>query len=437
MAHQDHTPTAIQHYTPTAPLRLASGALLHGATVAYQTWGTLNAGRDNVVWVCHALTASSDVESWWPGAFGPGRLLDPARHFIVCANALGGCYGSAGPTTVDPTTGERFGAHFPELTVGDLTDHQRLLADHLGIRGIELVVGASMGGFQVLEWARREPVRVRRIALIATSWRQPPQALAQARLQCEFIRRDPKFRDGHYPEHDGPVEGLALARQLGHLTYRSADELDRRFGRERRDDGHYQVLSYLDYQGDKLVQRFDALSYLRLTEAMNHYDFAAATPPQEALAGIAQPALVVALDSDQLYYPSEQARLANWLPRGRLLQIETAYGHDGFLVDAAKLDPALTAFRDEPWTDASVTRLPIPSTRPAARTARVPLALIGASGRVGAPLFDHPRLWVLGAPQGSVRRAVLLLDQGARLRLWMTVVFLVCQDTVARGNWVC
>lgn len=388
MSHLHHTPTAIQHYTPTAPLRLASGALLHGATVGYQTWGTLNAARDNVVWVCHALTASSDVESWWPGAFGPGRLLDPARHFIVCANVLGGCYGSAGPTTVDPTTGERFAAHFPELSVGDLTDHQRLLADHLGIRGIELVVGASMGGFQVLEWARREPVRVRRIALIATSWRQPPQALAQARLQCEFIRRDPKFRDGHYPEHDGPVEGLALARQLGHLTYRSAEELDRRFGRERRDDGHYQVLSYLDYQGDKLVQRFDALSYLRLTEAMNHYDFADSSPPQEALAGITQPALVVALDSDQLYYPSEQARLANWLPRGRLLQIETAYGHDGFLVDAAKLDPALTAFRDEPCTDASVTRLPVPSSRPAARTARVPLALIGASGRVGADLLN-------------------------------------------------
>ncbi len=393
MSHTHHTPAAIQHYTPTTPLRLANGALLHGATVGYQTWGALNAARDNVVWVCHALTASSDVESWWPGAFGPGRLLDPTRHFIVCANVLGGCYGSAGPTTVDPTTGERFGAHFPELTVGDLTDHQRLLADHLGIRAIELVVGASMGGFQVLEWARREPVRVRRIALIATSWRQPPQALAQARLQCEFIRRDPRFRDGHYPEHDGPVEGLALARQLGHLTYRSADELDRRFGRERRDDGHYQVLSYLDYQGDKLVQRFDANAYLRLTEAMNHYDFADGIAPQEALATITQPALVVALDSDQLYYPSEQARLASWLPRGRLVEIETLYGHDGFLVDTAKLDPALTAFRDEAPLEASVARLPIAAPRAAARRPRVPIALIGATGRVGSDLLNllaHP-----------------------------------------------
>jgi homoserine O-acetyltransferase len=393
MSHTHHTPSTVQHYTPIAPLRLASGALLHGATVGYQTWGRLNAARDNVVWVCHALTASSDVESWWPGAFGPGRLLDPTRHFIVCANVLGGCYGSAGPTTVDPTTGERYGAHFPELSVCDLTDHQRLLADHLGICGIELVVGASMGGFQVLEWARREPLRVRRIALIATSWRQPPQALAQARLQCEFIRRDPKYRDGHYPEHDGPVEGLALARQLGHLTYRSADELDRRFGRERRDDGHYQVLSYLDYQGDKLVQRFDANAYLRLTEAMNHYDFAAGSTPQQALAAITQPALVVALDSDQLYYPSEQARLASWLPRGRLVEIETPYGHDGFLVDAAKLDPALTAFRDEPLLETSVTRLPVSPPRVAARTPRLPIALVGATGRVGSDLLKllaHP-----------------------------------------------
>lgn len=412
MSHTHHTPTAIQHYTPSAPLRLASGALLPGATVGYQTWGTLNAARDNVIWVCHALTASSDVESWWPGAFGAGRLLDPTRHFIVCANVLGGCYGSAGPTRVDPTTGERHGAHFPDLCVGDMADHQRLLADHLGIRSIELVVGASMGGFQVLEWARREPTRVRRIALIATSWRQPPQALAQARLQCEFIRRDPKFRDGHYPEHDGPVEGLALARQLGHLTYRSADELDRRFGRERRDDGHYQVLSYLDYQGDKLVRRFDALSYLRLTEAMNHYDFAAGTTPEEALTAIAQPALVVALDSDQLYYPSEQVRLARWLPRGRLIEIDTLYGHDGFLVDAAKLDPALSAFRDEPLNDASITRLPISTPRAALRTPRLPAVLIGATGRVGADLLNLLAQPTVDAPVQLVGAA------NSRAALW-------------------
>lgn len=386
MSHTAHLPATLQLHTPSTPLRLARGGELMRATVGFQTWGTLNAARDNVVWVCHALTASSDVESWWPGAFGPGRLLDPARHYIVCANVLGGCYGSAGPTSIDPATGQPYAASFPDLTVADLVEHQRLLADHLGIAGIELVVGASMGGFQVLEWARRDS-RVRRIALIATSWRQPPQALAQARLQCEFIRRDPKFRGGNYPLEDGPVEGLALARQLGHLTYRSAHELDQRFGRAQREDGHFQVLSYLDHQGRKLVQRFDANSYLRLTEAMNHYDFAGpGQTPEQALAAIGVPALVIALDSDQLYYPGEQHRLARALPRGRVIDIETFYGHDGFLVDAARIDPLLTAFRDEPLPEPVVTRL-APAPRPAARRARIPTVLIGATGRVGSDLL--------------------------------------------------
>lgn len=383
MSHTAHIPATVRYHTPAEPLPLERGGALAGATVAFQTWGTLNAARDNVIWVCHALTASSDVESWWPGAFGPGRLLDPARHYIVCANVLGGCYGSAGPTNIDPASGERWGARFPAVTVGDLVEHQRRLADHLGLCGIALVVGASMGGFQALEWARRD-TRVRRLALLATSWRQPPQALAQARLQCEFIRRDPKFRDGHYPADDGPVEGLALARQLGHLTYRSAAELDQRFGRARRGDGHYEVLSYLDHQGHKLVRRFDALSYLRLSEAMNDYDAADGGEPEAALAGIGVPALVLALDSDQLYYPSEQRRLARALPRGRLLEFETAHGHDGFLVDSARLDPLLRAFREEPLADASVTRLP---ARPPVRRARVPTVLLGATGRVGAELL--------------------------------------------------
>ncbi|MCP5476995.1 MAG: homoserine O-acetyltransferase [Rhodanobacteraceae bacterium] len=382
-------PPALQSWTPAAPLRLASGEMLAEATVGYQTWGELNAAGDNVIWVCHALTASSDVASWWAGAFGPGRTLDPTRYYIVCANVLGSCYGSAGPSSLEPQGGQRYGAAFPELSVTDLVEHQRLLADHLGIRRIQLVVGASMGGFQVLEWARQEPVRVRRIALIATSWRQPPQALAQARLQCEFIRRDPKFKGGDYPPDDPPAEGLALARQLGHLTYRSAGELDQRFGRERREDGYFQVLSYLDHQGQKLVRRFDALSYLRLTEAMNRFDFAAGTTAEAALARIQQPALVVALDSDQLYYPSEQERLARALPQGRLLGFATAYGHDGFLVDAERLDPALAAFRDEPVVESVLASWPkVARSKRADDQGEIALALIGATGRVGADLLQ-------------------------------------------------
>lgn len=385
MSHTDHIPATLRTYTPAQTLRLDCGVQMRGATVGWQSWGLLNAARDNVIWVCHALTASSDVQSWWPGAFGPGRVLDPERYFIVCANVLGGCYGSAGPTSIDPDRGVPYAGDFPPVSVGDLVEHQRLLADHLQIRGIQLVIGASMGGFQVLEWARREPQRVKRIALIATSWRQPAQALAQGRLQCEFIRRDAKFLGGHYAADAAPNEGLALARQLGHLTYRSAEELDRRFGRERRADGQFQVLSYLDHQGAKLVQRFDANSYLRLTEAMNAYDLAAAQSPEQALGAIAQPALVLSLDSDQLYYPSEQARLAEGLRHGRLVTIETAYGHDGFLVDAAKIDPLLSAFRDEPLAAPPAARCA--SVHSIERRARIPLVLIGATGRVGADLL--------------------------------------------------
>jgi homoserine O-acetyltransferase/O-succinyltransferase len=393
---------AVRYHTPAEPLVLASGMRLAGATIAYQTWGSLNAARDNVIWVCHALTGSSDVESWWPGAFGPGRLLDPGRHFIVCANVLGSCYGSAGPLAIDPETGERWGGRFPEVTIGDMVEHQRRLADHLGIAGIGLVVGASMGGFQVLEWARREPARVARIAVVASSWRQPPQALALGRLQCEFIRRDPRFRGGDYSLHDAPEEGLALARQLGHISYRSPAELEQRFGRQRREDGHFQVLSYLDHQGAKLVRRFDAVSYLRLTEAMNAYDAAESAEPGEALSSISQPALVLSLDSDQLYPPSEQAALAQALPRGRLLRVDTLYGHDGFLVESARIDPLLVAFRDE----APVRRLVCTSASGRRRggDGRVPIVLAGATGRVGrellallsAPGFD-PAVRVVGA----------------------------------------
>lgn len=407
----DHLPAAVRYHTPAEPLVLDSGMRLPGATIAYQTWGTLNAARDNVIWVCHALTGSSDVESWWPGAFGPGRLLDPERHFIVCANVLGSCYGSAGPLSIDPATGERWGGRFPEVTIGDMVEHQRRLADHLGIAGIELVVGASMGGFQVLEWARREPLRVARIAVVASSWRQPPQALALGRLQCEFIRRDPRFRGGDYAIDDAPEEGLALARQLGHISYRSPAELEQRFGRQRREDGHFQVLSYLDHQGAKLVRRFDAVSYLRLTEAMNAFDAAEGAGPAEALSAITQPALVLSLDSDQLYPPSEQEALAQALPRGRLLRVDTLYGHDGFLVESARIDPLLVAFRDE----APVRRLvsaPAAGIRRGA-DARIPIALVGATGRVGRevlamlarPGFEPPVKVVAACNSKSALRA--------------------------------
>lgn len=340
-----HVPAALARYTPPRPLELERGGVLLEPTIGYQTWGRLNARRDNVIWVCHALTGNSDVATWWASLFGPGRALDPERYFIVCANVLGGCYGSVGPRSTDPRTGQPYGGHFPSITIGDMVEQQRLLADRLGIDGIELVLGGSMGGFQVLEWALREPERVRKLAVIASSFRQPPQAVAQAELQLALIRRDSKYRDGHYPPDDPPVEGLALARQLGHLTYRSAAELERRFGRERRGDGKLQVLSYLEHQGVKLVRRFDAVSYVRLTEAMNAFDLSEGRGEVRFVLGrIRQPALVVAIDSDQLYYPVEQERLAHALPNARLHCVSSLYGHDAFLVDTGGFAGILAEF---------------------------------------------------------------------------------------------
>lgn len=326
-------PAGLRQWTPPAPLRLESGIELPDATIGFQTWGTLNAAADNVVWICHALSGSSDAAAWWPGLIGAGRAIDPARHFIVCANVLGSCYGSLGPAS-RRADGRRWGKDFPEITIGDMVEQQRLLAAQLGVRRIACVVGGSMGGFQALEWAQRAPELVQAVALIASSWRQPAQAVALAELQCRLVHSDPKFAGGDYDPLDPPVEGLSLARQLGHLSYRTPDELDQRFGRRRRDDGVWEVASYLEHQGRKLVRRFDALSYLRLSAALNAYDFSDGRgEPVFALKRIRQPVLVAGILTDQLYPPGESARLANWLPNARLEWIDALCGHDGFLLE--------------------------------------------------------------------------------------------------------
>lgn len=368
-------------HTPATALVLESGEQIAQPTIGFHTWGRLNARRDNVIWVCHALTASSDVASWWSALFGPGKALDPQRHFIVCANVLGSCYGSVGPAS-PRGDGRTWGKDFPAVSVADIVSHQQLLFEHLGLRGIELVIGGSMGGFQALEWARREPNRVQRVALVASSWRQPADAVALAELQSSIVRLDPEFADGRYAADAGPQQGLALARQLGHHSYRSGEEFDRRFGRQRREDGRLQVLSYLDYQGSKLVRRFDANSYLRLNTAMNEFDLAANLPPASALGAIKTPTLVVAINSDRLYPPREQAELARLLPHAQLLRIDSTRGHDGFLADADSFEPALRDFLSR---SVAATPLRIP-TKPADARPR-PVALIGATGRVGGALL--------------------------------------------------
>lgn len=320
------TPANLQVFRPDE-LRLLNGELLRQPQVGYQTWGELNAAGDNVIWVCHALTGTSDVESWWPGLWGPGKPLDPTRFFIVCANVLGGCYGSAGPLS-------HGGGEFPTLTIADLVAHQRLLAEHLGVRRFKLLIGGSMGGFQVLEWALQVPEKIDAIALIATADSQPAQAIALSDLQIKQIQLDPKFNHGRYQLNDPPIQGLALARQIGHLSYRSDAELSLRFGRTQRQDGVFQVLSYLQHQGDKLVKRFDANCYVRLNQAMLSFSIHNHPDAAKKLKVLSAKVLIVGVDSDALYSWREQQKLATYFKDAKLVQIASLYGHDAFLLEA-------------------------------------------------------------------------------------------------------
>ena len=323
-----HLPKTLRQFTPEHALALDSGELLAAPTVGYQTWGTLNAAGDNVIWVCHALTGTTDVAATWPALFGPGRVLDPERDFIVCANVLGGCYGSAGPIT--------HGHRFPEISIFEMVRHQQLLAAHLGIKAIKLMLGGSMGGFQALAWAQFNVLPIAKLALIATSYRQPAQAAALADMQCQAIELDPDFKAGAYLESAPPRKGLALARQLGHLSYRCESELNQRFDRSQRSDGRLQVLSYLDHQGEKLANRFDANSYLRISRAMNRFALSA-----DQLAQITAQTLVISVRSDWLYPEAEQRQLSKLLPNARHVSIDSNYGHDGFLLEAEKFAPDL------------------------------------------------------------------------------------------------
>jgi homoserine O-acetyltransferase/O-succinyltransferase len=330
-----HFPAGLKAFTPAGTLTLQSGVELAAPVVGYQTWGSLNAQADNVIWICHALTGTTDVASWWPGLFGPGKPLDPSQDFIVCANVLGGCYGSAGPTT-------HGGASFPEITVADMVQHQRLLLAHLGIKRIKLMLGGSMGGFQALEWALQCPSDIDALCLVATAAAQPAFAVALSELQNQQIRNDPNYCDGQYAAESHPDAGLANARMLGHLSYRTDTEFDARFGRAEREDGAFQAWSYLQHQGQKLVQRFDANTYLRLNNAMNRFDASVGRGDLRlALHRLQMPTLVVSIESDWLYPPKEQRVLASHVPRAKLKMLHSLFGHDGFLLEAGQFEPDL------------------------------------------------------------------------------------------------
>jgi homoserine O-acetyltransferase len=358
---------ATQWLAPGQPFALESGDILPDVQVAYRTWGTLSPEGDNAVIVCHALTGSADADAWWAPLFGPGRVLDPTRHFIVCSNVLGGCYGSTGPASVAPD-GQLWGARFPRVTIRDQVRLQMLLADHLGIRGIRFVIGGSMGGLQALEWPLLDPERVGAVVSIAAAGRHTAWCIAWSEAQRQALLADPKFRGGHYEPAHPPRQGLAAARAVAMVSYRSPASLGVRFGRAAGREifsgravapDEFAVRNWLRHHGKELAGRFDANSYLRLIDAMDTHDLARNRGMYESvLKQIRQPVLVGSVITDALYVPLEQHRLAFLLPCGELFDIDSEHGHDGFLIDAAGFENRVSRFVDRLRTEQSAPPAP-------------------------------------------------------------------------------
>lgn len=321
---------------------LERGGTLPHVRVAYRTWGR---PRRNAKLVCHALTGSADADEWWADLFGPGRALDPDRDFIVSANVLGGCYGTTGPTSRADGAFEPYGCAFPEVTIRDMVHLQARLLRHLEVDTLDLVVGGSMGAMQVLEWALLYPDTVRAIAPIAAGPTQSAWGVALSEAQRQAIKADANFADGRYPLGAGPSQGLAAARSMAMISYRSPQSFDERFGREQNEDHDFQVQSYLRHQGSKLVDRFDANTYLALVAAMDSHDVGRGRGSVgEALGTIRQPALVISVSSDGLYPPEEVAAMAENLPNGELREIDAPHGHDAFLIKIDEVNDHLVEF---------------------------------------------------------------------------------------------
>lgn len=316
---------------------LESGARLREAPVAYQTWGTLNEAGDNAIVVCHALTGNTAIDEWWGDLLGPGRVLDPNCHFIVAANVPGSPYGTVSPLSVNPDTGTPYGPAFPVFTVRDCVRLHQVLLDLLGVNQVQLVIGGSMGGMQVLEWALLGEEYVQAIVPIAVGGRHSAWCIGWSEMQRQAIYADPRWRGGAYDPADGPTAGLSVARMAAMISYRSQASFQERFGRIRmtgEEEEVFSIESYLRYQGLKLTQRFDANCYVRLTQLMDSHDVSrgrGAYP--EVLRRITQPALVIGITSDILYPLPEQEELYTYLPDAELYVLDSADGHDAFLID--------------------------------------------------------------------------------------------------------
>jgi len=371
-AWRDGDPVGHRLFAPIGDLVTAAGETIEGARIAYETFGELSPARDNAVLILHALTGDSHVTGpagpghptagWWSTMVGPGRAIDTDRWFVVVPNMLGGCQGSTGPASI-ASDGSEWAERFPYVTVRDQVSAQLAFADRIGIDRFAAVVGGSMGGMHALEWGLMAPERAARVAVLAAPPATTADQIGTNLVQLEAVRADSRFRGGRYydaPAGEGPHQGLALARRMALLNYRSADELDARFGRSwqsTRDPmgrgGRFAVESYLDFHGNKFTRRFDANSYLTLVQAMNSHDVGRGRGGAErALAGLTMPTLVLGITSDRLFSLPGQREIARHAP-GNIdgdvpAIIDSAYGHDGFLIEAGLVGPHVRRLLDHP-----------------------------------------------------------------------------------------
>lgn len=354
--------------TLPGPLRLDGGNLLSPVDIAYETYGTLDADGGNAVLICHALTGDQHVASdhpitgkpgWWTRMVGTGKPIDPARHFIVCANVLGSCMGSSGPASINPATGKPWGMSFPVITIRDMVRAQAMLLDHLGIGRLRAVVGGSMGGMQALSWPATFPDRVRAAVVIASTARHTAQNIAFHEVGRQAVMADPRWQGGdYYASGEPPTAGLAVARMAAHITYLSEAGLTEKFGRrlQAREaksfgfDADFQVESYLRHQGISFVDRFDANSYLYITRAMDYFDLAEEHGGMlaNAFRGAAARFCLVSFDTDWLYPTAESRSIVHALnasgAAASFVELSSPYGHDAFLLDSPELNRVVDGF---------------------------------------------------------------------------------------------
>ena len=356
-----------QHYTFAGPpdeLALESGEKLGPITLAYETYGKLDAAKSNAILILHALTGDAHAAGfhkgdknpgWWDNMIGPGKGFDTNKYFIICSNVIGGCRGSTGPSSVNPKTGRPYGLEFPVITIKDMVNAQVALIDHLGIGKLLSVAGGSMGGMQVLQWAVSYPHRIRSAIPMATTAVHSPQQIAFNEVGRQAIMADPNWNEGNYYGRRLPVKGMSVARMVGHITYMSDESMNDKFGRRFKEmkqpfkfSPEFEVEGYLQYRGDNFIKRFDPNSYLYVTKAIDYFDLSNGHGLHNFLKGVRVRFLIIAFKSDWLYPAYQSQEIARACKRAGVeavyLELNSTYGHDAFLVEVDEQTHLVTHF---------------------------------------------------------------------------------------------